>query len=94
MRSLTIATRLLIMIAISILSLTVVGVVGISTARHAEKGVRSIRDDSLASINQLSHARNEYMTIRVNVYAHVLSNEVAAKAASEKRLKELGRVLN
>ena len=89
MRGITISKRLLFMIGCSILALIVAGTVGLSAAWRAGNGVLSIRDQSLASIKLLSHARNEYMTVRVNVVAHARSTEDAAKETIEKELKEL-----
>ena len=87
--NLTISKRLVIMIVSSVLALIIVGVVGLGAAMHAEKGVTSIREDSLASIKTLSNARNEFMRSRVNVYVHVLTTDDAATDAVEKRLKEI-----
>lgn len=89
MKKLTISTRLVIMIVCSVLALIVVGAVGIKAAMHAENGVTSIRDDSLASIKTLSNARNEFMRSRVNMYLHLLSTDQSEKDRLEKLIKTI-----
>ena len=89
MKRLTISTRLVIMIVCSVLALIVVGTVGIKAAVHAENGVTSIRDDSLASIKTLSNARNEFMRSRVNMYLHLLSTDQSEKDRLEKLIKTI-----
>lgn len=89
MKNLTISKRLAVMIASAVIALIVVGIVGLSTAKIAERGVRSIRDDSLASILVLSKARNDFMRSRVNAYIHVLSTQDEAMDAVEKNMKNI-----
>ncbi len=89
MKSLTISTRLIMMIACAIVALIVVGAVGLIAATDAEHGVITIRDDSLASIKILGNVRNEFQRSRVNMYAHALVADGAAKDEVEKSLKTI-----
>ena len=89
MQNLTISKRLVMMIACSITALIVVGAVGLVAAINAEQGVTSIRDDSLASIKILGNVRNEFQRSRVNLYAHALAADDAAKDKEEKNLKAI-----
>jgi methyl-accepting chemotaxis protein len=88
-KNITITKRLIVMIVSSIIALIVVGVVGLNAAIHAQKGVTSIRDDSLTSIKTLSNARNEFMRSRINVYVHLLSPDDKSRDVVEKHLKDI-----
>ena len=89
MKNLTISARLVMMIACSIVALIVVGSVGLIAATDAEKGVTTIRDDSLASIKILGNVRNEFQRSRVNIYAHALAADDSAKDEVEKSVKTI-----
>ena len=89
MKNLTISKRLVMMIACSIVALIVVGTVGLVAAINAEKGVTTIRDDSLASIKILGNVRNEFQRSRVNMYVHALVADDSAKDEVEKSLKAI-----
>ncbi|MFT3847703.1 MAG: methyl-accepting chemotaxis protein [Propionivibrio sp.] len=87
MKNLTIAKRLVLLIAASIVALAIVGIVGINAAIRGERGVQEIRDDSLASIKTIAAARSAFQQGRVNVYADVLSMDDAAMDSVEQQLK-------
>lgn len=94
MKNITIAQRLILLIAISLIALTVVGGIGLSTAINAQKGVTQIRDDSLASIKTLGNARSAFQQIRVNVYVHILTTDDSGMAEVEKNLEKAIEVMN
>lgn len=77
------------MIASAVIALVVIGIVGLSAAKMAERGIRSIRDDSLASILTLSKARNDFMRSRVSAYIHVLSTQDSAMDDVEKNMSDI-----
>ena len=94
MKNITIAKRLIFLIATSLIALTVVGVIGLTTAMNAQKGVTQVRDDSLASIKTLGNARSAFQQVRVNAYAHLLTTDDAAMAEIEKILEKAAGVMN
>ena len=94
MKNLSIAARLVVLVVVSFVALIIVGAVGLNTAIDAEKGMREIRDDSLISIKTIGSARGAFQQIRVNAYAHVLSQDDASMDTVEKRLQELETKLN
>ena len=94
MKNITIAKRLILLIAVSLVALVVVGVIGLSTAIHAQKGVAQVRDDSLVSIKTLGNVRSAFQQVRVNAYAHVLTTDDAGMTEIEKILEKAAAVMN
>lgn len=88
MKNLTIAHRIIVMIVLSIASLLIVGLVGLSVANQGTASVRLIKDDSLASISTLGEARQAFMEIRVNVFAHIMNTDATAMQSIEKKLAD------
>ena len=82
MKNLTIAQRLTLMICTSVVALLLVGFIGISVANKGTESIRKINDESLASIQLLTDARQIFMEIRVNGYLHIL-------AATEDGMKKI-----
>ena len=70
MKNYTIANRIMLAIVISVLSLLVVGYVGLSVGRSSSDSIKHIDEDSLASTVTLNEARQAFMQIRLNVFAH------------------------
>ena len=94
MRQMTIAKRLILLILVAVVSLIVVGVVGLSAALKAQKGVAQVRDDSMVSVKVLGSAQNAFQQVRVNTYRHVLTTDEAAMADVEKTLEGFVEQLN
>ena len=74
MRNLTIAYRLILMIGASVLTLLLVGLVGMSVASKGTESIRKINNESMASIQMLADARQIFMGIRVNGYLHIITS--------------------
>ncbi len=64
MKSLTIANLLTLMICTSVVALLLVGFIGISMANKGTESIRKINEESLASIQLLTDARQIFMKIR------------------------------
>ena len=86
MKNLTIAHRLLLMIAVSVLSLLLVGGAGLYIANKGTADIKQIKEDSLASVQVLGNARQTFMQMRTSVYGHILSTDEDGKAAIEKTI--------
>jgi methyl-accepting chemotaxis protein len=85
-KNVTIAHRLVLMIGASVIALLVVGFVGLSVANKGTDSIRKINDVSLANIQTLGTARQVFMEIRLNAYAHVNTPVESAMKEIEKRL--------
>lgn len=88
MKRLSIAQRITMLIAISVVALLAVGLVGLSVANKESESIRQINDDSLVSIRLLGEARQSYMEMRINIYRHVMSMDESRMQAIEKTLDE------
>ena len=88
MSKLTIAHRIMLLIAVSVISLLLVGYNGLSVGNKGADSIKKIDQDSLASIQLLGDARQAFTIVRVNVYAHILAADAQAKAKVEKTLQE------
>lgn len=88
MKNMTISRRILLMVFGSIVALMAVGFVGLSVSEQQTKSIRSIKADSLASIETLGEARQAYMEFRVLVYTHLVNTDAAVLSSVEKRLSE------
>jgi methyl-accepting chemotaxis protein len=86
MKNLTIAHRILLMIATSVVALLLIGGVGLYVSHKETDSIKLINDDSLASIQILAEARQAFMLLRVSVYPHLLSSDGAAKKEAENRI--------
>ena len=87
MKNYTIANRIMLMIGISVLSLLLVGYVGLSVANNGSDSIKRIEEDSLTSIKTLGDARQAFTLIRVAVYSHLFAADEAAKQNAEKTLQ-------
>ena len=88
MSKLTIAHRIMLLIAASVISLLLVGYNGLSVGNKGADSIKKIDQDSLASIQLLGDARQAFTIARVSVYAHILAADDDAKAKVEKSLQE------
>ena len=87
MNKLTIAHRIVLLIAVSVISLLLVGYDGLSVGNKSVDSIKSINDDSLASIQLLGDARQAFTLSRVAAYAHIIAANEDAKAKVEKTLQ-------
>jgi len=87
MKNLSIAQRIMLMIATSIIALLVVGFIGLTVSNKETDSIKHIDEDSLAGIIALSDARQAFMMLRVSVYPHLLTNDPAAKKEAESRIE-------
>ena len=94
MKSITIAHRILLMIATSVAALLIVGFVGLSVAGKAAEGAKNLSDSTLASIQMLGSARQAFMEARVDMYILFLNNDDAETEVVEKRLQSSITALN
>jgi methyl-accepting chemotaxis protein len=97
MKNLSIAHRILVMIAVSIVSLLAVGAAGLYVANRSGDSLALLKDDSLASVRTLANARQAFMQMRTIVYAHILAVDddgkyIAAKNFDQKAA-ELAKLL-
>ena len=88
MSKLTIAHRIMLLIAVSVISLLLVGYNGLSVGNKGADSIKKIDQDSLASIQLLGDARQAFTIARVGVYAHIFAADAQAKAKAEKSLQE------
>ena len=88
MKNLTIAHRIVFMIAVSIVSLLLVGAAGLYVSKQGSDSVKFIKDDSLASVRTIANARQAFMQMRTIVYAHILAVDEDGKYTAAKRLDE------
>ncbi len=88
MKNLTIARRIMFMIAVSIVSLLLVGAAGLYVAKRGSDSVTLIKDDSLVSVRTIANARQAFMQMRTIVYAHILAVDEDGKYSAAKRLDE------
>ena len=88
MSKLSIAHRIMLLIAASVISLLLVGYNGLSVGNKGADSIKKIDQDSLASIQLLGDARQAFTITRVAVYAHIFAANEDAKANAEKSLQE------
>ncbi|MBS1230247.1 MAG: methyl-accepting chemotaxis protein [Proteobacteria bacterium] len=86
MKNVTIAQRIALMIAVSIVSLLSVGAVGLVVSNTQTQDIRLIDEDSMAGVGVLSEARQAYMMLRLAVLGHVSTPDPAAKKALEEKI--------
>ena len=88
MKHLTIAHRIMLLIAFSIVSLLLVGAVGLYVSNTQTDDVKLIEGDSLAGITTLSQTRQAYMMIRLSVLNHVGNPDPAAKKSLDEKIAQ------
>jgi len=88
MSKLSIAHRIMLLIAVSVISLLLVGYNGLLVGNKGADSIKKIDQDSLASIQLLGDARQAFTIVRVGAYAHILANNEDAKAKAEKSLQD------
>ena len=86
MSKLTIAHRIMLLIAVSVISLLLVGYNGLSVGNQGADSIKKIDLDSLAGISTLSEARQAYMMMRLSVVNHISTPDPAAKKAAEEKV--------
>jgi len=87
MKHLTIAHRIMLTIGAAVLSLLLVGFVGLYVSKTQTENIRLIDQDSLAGISTLSEARQAFMMIRLSVLNHVGSPDPATKKTAEEKIE-------
>jgi methyl-accepting chemotaxis protein len=93
MKNLTIAHRIMLMLAVSIASLLLVGSVGLYLSNEQTKDIKFIKSDSLGGVIELGDARQAFMMVRVRAFQHFLSSDPAVKNKAETELKAYEKVL-
>ena len=83
---LTIAQRIVLMIAASVIGLLAVGAVGILIATSGASNMQKISEGVLPRIETLSEARRVFMEARTNMYALFLNSDQWEMDAVEQRL--------
>ena len=86
MKNLTIAHRILLMICVSVLSLLLVGIVGLFVAQRGSESIRQISDGAMPRIQTLGEVRQIFMEARVNMYAIFLNTDEMEMDVLEQRL--------
>lgn len=96
MKHLTIAHRIMLTIAAAVLSMLLVGLIGLKVSNTQTEDIRLIEQDSLAGISTLSEARQAFMMIRLSVLNHISSPDPATKkppkSESNSTRRQRGRV--
>ena len=93
MKNVTIALRIVLMIAVSIVSLLLVGSVGLLVSNTQTQDIKRIDEDSMAGIVVLGDARQAYMMLRLSVLGHVSTPDPAAKKALEEKIEASEKAL-
>ncbi len=86
MKNLTIAHRIILMICVSVLSLLLVGFVGLFVAQRGSESIKAISEGAMPRIQTLGEARQIFMEARVNMYAIFLNTDEMEMDALEQRL--------
>ena len=89
MKHLTIVHRFMLTIGAAVLSLLLVGFVGLSVANNGTDSIKKINDNSLAGIQILGDARQAFTLSRVTAYAHIFAADEVAKQNVEKSLESV-----
>jgi hypothetical protein len=87
MKNLTIAHRIMLTIGAAVVSLLLVGFVGLYVSNTQTENIRLIDQDSLAGISTLSEARQAFMMIRLSVTNHIGSSDPVTKKTAEDRIE-------
>ena len=86
MKHLTIVHRIMLTIGAAIVSLLLVGFVGLSVANRSADSIKKINDHSLAGIQILGDARQAFTLSRVTAYSHIFAADEVAKQNVEKTM--------
>ena len=86
MKKLTIAHRILMMIGVSVLSLLLVGFVGLFVANKGTESIRQINEGAQPRIQALGEVRQIFMESRINIYALFLNTDQMEMDSLEQRL--------
>ncbi|WP_137937220.1 methyl-accepting chemotaxis protein [Chitinivorax sp. B] len=85
----SIAKRLILLIAISLIALVVVGITGARLAHKTEEKLKYTQTNILPSMELLAEAERGVLLIRSTVLLHLLTIEAEAKTKHEQTIKEL-----
>lgn len=88
MKKMTIAARILLMIAVSVSALLIVGGVGLFVASTGTESVKQINDGALARIQTLGASRQAFMDAGVGMYALFLNSNDDEMSRLEKQVTE------
>lgn len=88
MKNMSITSRLVFLAITAIISLFIVGAVGLASAVKGRDGVRHIRDDSLVSVKILGETRNYFQQMRVFLYAYLLEKDPEEKIKFKQSIDE------
>jgi methyl-accepting chemotaxis protein len=83
MSKLTIAHRIMLLIVVSVISLLLVGAVGLYVSDAQSEDIKRIDENSMAGIKALNAARQSYMLVRLSVLNHIRNTDPAAKKIAE-----------
>ena len=86
MKNLTIAHRIILMICVSVLSLLLVGFVGLFVAEKGSESIKEINEGAMPRIQALGEVRQIFMESRINIYALFLNTDEMEMDALEQRL--------
>ncbi|MDR3413981.1 MAG: HAMP domain-containing methyl-accepting chemotaxis protein [Formivibrio sp.] len=85
---LTIASRLLVMIAGSIAALLLVGALGFYSTRQVTNDLKYTNENIISNLNTLARAENTFLVIRVNALYFLSYDDPAKKAPHEEVIKQ------
>ena len=86
MKNITIAHRIILMICVSVLSLLLVGLVGLIVAQKETENVKLITEGAMPRIQALGEVRQIFMESRISMYALFLNTDEMEMDALEQRL--------
>ncbi len=84
----TIAKRLVILIAAAVLGLMAVAAIGLNEMTTIDKGVKFANDEAIPSINKVSQVERSFLRLRAQLLYHIIAPTEATKAEAEKGLDE------
>ncbi|MFT3850414.1 MAG: methyl-accepting chemotaxis protein [Propionivibrio sp.] len=86
MKNLTIAHRIVLMICVSVLSLLLVGFVGLFVSQRGSDNIKEISEGAMPRIQALGEVRHIFMEARVNMYSIFLNTDEMEMDVLEQRL--------
>ena len=86
MKKISIAQRLMFMIATSVIALVLVGLIGLNVSDKQTENIKMIHDNSLVSIVTLNHARDAFLSVRISAYQHLMASDMTVKRDAENKV--------
>ena len=86
MKKISIAQRLMFMIATSVIALVLVGLIGLNVSDKQTENIKMIHDNSLVSIVTLNHARDAFLAVRISAYQHLMASDMTVKRDAENKV--------